>query len=330
MPPGVERVGARVTMAFSDEKVDWLRRALNEVLLRARIPPPTELSPSKCRVILRTALVKMGFTAVQMDHFADGRNENREVLNEPLLIDPHDAEFERTFSEGDQLVRVDRGMMTAERVRNYLAYTAGMPLPLVGAIVSKEFLLPFQMGCPPQRYGPELTSDLSTLKTQWYLKLDSAFDRTRKLMDTLAPEEPLARAVSLVGESIWAPDVEERFFYAWRALEVIGNADLRAARRSLAQGNPAPAQPYLALNVDALLEKGQVRLDPSQLVEVSVSTRAPDLRPNPVGEFYNLRNAIAHGDVPQEKHFSIAKRSTEIVGLAYRLVESALRDGSTG
>jgi hypothetical protein len=328
MPPGVDRVGARVVTCFSDAKVNWADRGLKEILLRARCPPPTSLAPGKCRVLLRTAIVKMGFKAVQMDHFADGRNENREILEEPLYVNPHDTEFERLFSEADPQLRVDRAMLVAERVRNYLAYSAGMPLPLVGACVSKEFLLPFQMDCPPQRYGPEITPDLSNLRQTWYRKLDSAYDRTRRLMDLLAPDEPLARAISLVGEAIWTPDAEEQFFYAWRALEVVGNADLRTARRSFAEGNPGPAQPYLARNVDALLEKGQIKLDPSQLVEVSIANRAPELSPNPAGDYYVLRNAIAHGDVPPEKHLAIVKRSGEIIALAHRLSENTLGERS--
>jgi hypothetical protein len=326
MPPGVERVGARVVTCFVDEKVNWADRAMNEVLTLARSPPPAAMAPGKCRVLLRTAFVKMGFKAVQMDHYADGRNENREILEEPLFVDPHDAVFERLFSEEDPLLRVDRAMMIAEHVRNYLAYSSGMPLPLVGACVSREFLLPFQMDCPPQRYGPELTPDLSDLRQSWYRKLDLAYERTRRLIDLRAPDEPLARAISLVGEAIWTPDAEERFFYAWRALEVIGNADLRAARRSYTDGKPGPAQPYLARNADALLEKGQVKLDPLQLVEVSIAVRAPDLSPNPAGDYYDLRNAIAHGDVPLDKHLAIVKRSGEIVALAYRLTESTLSE----
>ena len=326
LPPAVERVGARVVTLFVDERVDWAGRAMNETLARAASPPRPALDPGKCRVLIRTALPKMGLRAAQMDHFADGRNETRELLEKPLFVSPHDTEFERRFSEADQLKRVDRATMIAERVRNYLAYSAEMPLPLVGAFVSAEFLLPFQMDCPPQRYGPEIGPDLSALARTWYRRLDLAYDQTRRLLDRLTPDEPLARAISLVGEAVWTPDAEERFFYAWRALEVIGNADLSTARRSLAAGNAAPSQPYLALNADALLEKSQIKLDPSQLVEVSVAARAPDLNPNPTRDYYDLRNAVAHGDVPPEKHLAIKNRSTEIVALAYRLTKSVLSE----
>jgi hypothetical protein len=329
VPPGMEKVGARVVTTFTDEKVNWGARAMDEILRRVGSPPPTSMPSGKCRVLLRTALVKMAFGAAQMDHFADGRNETRELLEEPLFVDPHDTEFERLFSEADLPLRIDRAMMIAERVRNYLAYSAGMPLPLVGACASREFLLPFQMDCAPQRYGPEIPADLSKLRRDWYLSLDKSYQRTRDLMDLLAPDEPLARAISLVGEAIWTLDSEERFFYAWRALEVIGNADLKIARKHYAEGNLGPAQPYLTRSADALLEKGMTKLDASQLVDVSISARAPDVSPNPVGVYYDFRNAIAHGDVAPEKHIEIVRRSGEILSLAYRLTESALRDRPT-
>jgi hypothetical protein len=326
LPPGVESATAQALFYFSDETENWSQRSMEKVLRRIQVPARENLDSGKCRLIVRTALAKLGIKGVRVDHFSDGRTETRELAKEPIFLDPHDTEFEQLFSEPDVNLRLDRAMMTAERVRNYLAYSAQMPLPLVGVCASREFLIPLRMECDPGRYGPPETKSLSDLPERWTQRLDAAHTRTHRLIDQLTPDEPVARAVSLVGEAIWTLDVEEQFFYAWRALEVIGNADRRRAIRQLSEGNNGPAQAYVSRNLEALLEKGQVKIDPVQMVEVSIDVRAPDVKPNPAKGYYDLRNAIAHGDVPGEKHLTILKKSGEILGLAYRLTEGALSE----
>ena len=75
----------------------------------------------------------------------------------------------------------------------------------------------------------------------WDGMFQATYERTAKLLERIPPDSPLGRAVSLVGEAIWTVDPEERFFYAWRAVEVVANFDLSEARRRLQNGDEAYA-----------------------------------------------------------------------------------------
>jgi hypothetical protein len=321
LPAGVESMRARLTAMYSDTTRDSLKDSLNIILKRAGQEAPELLSPNKCWVIVRTALAHLAFQEIdEIERFADGRSANRGTPSAVIKVEPHDATFERRFSEPDATLRLDRALTTTERIRNCLAFSAGVPLPVVSVLKSANFLLPVTMDCPAERYAPAEPKDLQTLQPSWHDALDAAYAFTQRLMDGFPPEDPVARAVSLVGEAIWTSDFEERFFYAWRALEVVGNFDLKEVRRRVEQGDVDAAMPYLRRNVLALLDLKEVRVDPLQKVAFSISTRAGDVSPNPAEEYYDLRNAIAHGDVSGDQHAKILRASPEITRLAHRLV----------
>ncbi|MGH9920199.1 MAG: hypothetical protein ACRD6W_15200, partial [Nitrososphaerales archaeon] len=110
--------------------------------------------------------------------------------------------------------------------------------------------------------------------------------------------------------------LEERFFYGWRSLEVIANDDLRYARAALDAGDSAPARTYLDPPLKAWLARERITLEAESIVKVSVQRRLPDADLVRIVKYYELRNAIAHGDVDREAHREIVREANGIVGMA--------------
>ncbi len=324
LPPGVDHVGTTLTTLFSDESVNWMKDAMDYVLGRAREEPPSSMELGKCRVVARVAPARLLLHGVRFDRYATGRTDQRDAYSSPVVLEPVNGDFEFRFSERDLLMKMDRAVSTIERLRNYVAFSSGMSLPLVGVIVAKEFMLPITMESPPQRYGPRLAESAEILQQGWTTSLTEAYSQTSRLVKELEPNDAVARATSLVGEAICSSDVEERFFYAWRALEVIGNLDLKTAQQRFERGELEAVKPYINRNVASFLGRGPVKLDPKEIVATMLDVRVPELKPNPAESYYELRNAIAHGDVTTEQHAAILKASFEITALAHRVTVQVL------
>jgi hypothetical protein len=318
-PPGLQSVKLGVTALMVDSKVDWGQNALDSAYEKHRREP--EADPNKCKVIISTALASLSFQKVgEVERFADGKVIENKVPGEVVTYVPPQSIFEKRFTEPDRTVLVDRLLSTAERVRNYLAFCARMPLSAIGVVSGPSFLAPVRMECPPERYAPPGPPETDEQRAMWDGMFRTAYDRTDKLLNEVPPDSPIGRAVSLVGESIWTVDPEERFFYAWRAMEVVANFDLSEARRRLQNGDETYAIGYLRRGVPRLLGSNELRLDALLKVQASMEIRKPELAPEKIVGYYDLRNAIAHGDVSAEQHAAITKAAGEITSLALDVV----------
>lgn len=318
-PPGLQSVKVGVAALMVDSKSDWGQKALDLAYEKHRREPETD--PNKCRVIIRTALAALSLQKVgEVERFTDGRVIENKVPGEVISYAPPQGTFEKRFTEPNRTVLVDRLLSTAERVRNYLAFCAKMPLSSVGVVSGPSFLAPVRMDCPPERYAPPGPPESDEQRAAWDEMFRTTYDRTDRLLNEIPPDSPLGRAVSLVGEAIWTVDPEERFFYAWRALEVVANFDLSEARRRLQHGDETYAVGYLRRCVPRLLGSNELRLDALLRVQASMETRKPDLSPEKVAGYYGMRNAVAHGDVSAEQHATITKASGEITSLALDVV----------
>jgi hypothetical protein len=318
-PPGLQSVKLGVTALMADSKVDWGQKALDVAYAEQR--RDQDAAPNKCRVIIRTALAPLSFQKVgEVERFADGRVVENKVPGALVTYEPPQGAFGKRFTEPDRTVLVDRLLSTAERVRNYLAFCARMPLSSAGVVSGSGFLAPVRMECPPERYAPPGPPESDEQRHAWDGMFQATYERTAKLLERIPPDSPLGRAVSLVGEAIWTVDPEERFFYAWRAVEVVANFDLSEVRRRLQNGDEAYAVGYLRRGVPRLLVSNELRLDALLKVQASMAVRKPDLAPETVVVYYELRNAVAHGDVSAEQHAAITKASGEITSLALDVV----------
>jgi len=334
LPEGVESVKVALSAVLTDSTVDWGKRGLDEIYEACGPEPAKGLAEGACKVLVRSVVQPVTFRKVgEIEHFRDGPDTPVSGKEEDFKVSPPNGSFIRRFSEPDRALRIDRLFSTAERIRNYLAYASALALPVVGILVSRDFLYPVRMESSPSQYMPNVGVPFSTERTQeWYKVFEEAYARTQLLLDTLSPSEPSGRAVSLVGESIWTADVEERFFYAWRALEVIASSDLSRARGELSAGNPKPLEPYLERASAALSQGHEFRIDPQVRVEVSVTSRLSAGDAKIVPKLYELRNAIAHGEVTPAQHLEVLNLNLPIVRLARTIAETTLKvqPGSSG
>ncbi len=321
VPPWVENLHVELSALLVDSTVDWAEEALKIAQKEERKEPGSSFPPNHSRVIVRTALARIGFMSVgSVDRYPDGRHVENKAPGAPTYFRFPDATFEVRFSESDQLVRLDRLFTTAERVRNYLAFNAMMQLPVAAVMSSRGFLWPEKMDCDPRSYAPPHAPRDEGEFRSWCRMYDDIYAGTKRLITRVHPDGPLGRAISLVGESIWSRDHEERFFYAWRALEVVGNLDLSTARRQFKSGDKDALKSYLSYGADALSQSQPVRIEALAKVTVSLGRRAPAVPTNQVEAFYELRNAIAHGDVSAEQHARILKTAPELITLAKQVV----------
>ncbi len=127
-----------------------------------------------------------------------------------------------------------------------------------------------------------------------------------------------------MGEGLCAGDPEERFFYCWRALEVLGHWELSNARKRVKAGGASAGIEYFERVSEPLMNGQYARIDGKRLVEVLLQRRNLKAEPLPVSKLYELRDAIAHGDVAPEQQLEILNATPEIVGLAHSATSSTI------
>jgi hypothetical protein len=200
------------------------------------------------------------------------------------------------------------------------------PLSVVALIMSKKQLMQLRYESDPAHSGPPNgLHNSAELLQSWYRYLVECYATAQQMLDGLQPESLIGRAVGLTGEAIWTVDPEERFFYAWRALEVIANADLSRARSEYDAGTKSASSPYIDPHLRTYLDKVQVRLEANILVGATIASRLGESQLAKVPQFYELRNAIAHGMITRRQHAAVIEQASSIVECALRVVKAELR-----
>jgi len=226
---------------------------------------------------------------------------------------------------------MDRMFSTAERNRNLVTFTVGHAIPMAIQLASQDFLHSIRMEAQPAVDPPRaaIEGDLKAAE-EWYTRFRRGYAEAQLCLDRLNPWGAESRSMSLVGEAMWTSDVEERFFYSWRALEVIGNLDLQIARRKLSAGELEPSELYLRAAAETLLAGQTAKIDTPARVQIAIAKRFPEVEKSRVEYYYDLRNAIAHGDVSAEQHLEILKSGPEIHKLAFEAAKRLVPEASNG
>lgn len=317
MPPGVTAQRLQMTAVYA-QNIDTLEPATK--FLAALYPGDSRhgLRPGSCRVVARTAAAPQSFRQVVVWERDSGGARHRGTPEAPLVtLSPPNETLTVRFNEAEALLRMDRLFSTAERIRNLVTFAVGHAVPMAVQLTSADFLHTVRMDAPPPSDVPRAAVEGDPAAAEgWYDGFRRGYAEAQRCLDLLKPAGPESRAISLVGEAMWSPDVEERFFYCWRALEVIGNLDLELARRLLAEGVATLSEPYLRLVADTVMAGQAARIDTPARVRIAVAKRFPELQQSQVDQYYRLRNAIAHGDVSAEQHLEILKAGPDIFRLA--------------
>ncbi len=314
-------------MVMSNTTVDCGAKALEVLQQIERAEPHLAFEPNYCRVLVRTAMQPISFQKVgELKVFPDRPIERTDAHDPMVTWDPPNSTFIRRFTEPEPLLRIDRLHTTAERIRNHLAFAAGFPVPVVAIVESKEFLRTLRLESDPTRYALPSSKGMPTVEEMagWSVALRHAYQVGQTLLEEISPNEPKGRALSLLGEAIWAEDAEERFFYAWRSLEVIATYDLAAARQKVLAGDLTGASPYLSRKAIPIVSEQNAVIDPSDKVAVSVYSRVPETPTGTIERYYELRNDIAHGTVSPEAHLEILKAAGAVTALAHRIASSLI------
>lgn len=298
--------------------------ALTELYKVEHSDPSARLRPGHYRVLARTA-----FSPISLQDVG-GRIETlpgpvvQEIPPGPVTeLTPPVGQFSKRFSVPVGEEGTDRLFSAAQRIRDYLSFASRRAIPLVAILGGKhrdgrELLYPVRFSADAGRSLPPPGTHRTTESVaRWYDFVRETYTLTQRFLEELAPGSPLSRAVTLTGEGIWTTDLEERFFYGWRALEVVANEDLRVARAELESGKGDRSQAYFAPHRMAWLSRERVYLETSTMIETSVKHRLPDADVTRFDKYYELRNAIAHGDVSPEQHLEIVREANNIIGFAH-------------
>lgn len=317
LPPGVVSQRLHMTAVYGDKR-DWMQGAFDALNAIQGREPHNQLPVSSCRVIAQTAVAPVSFRKVATWERDGSGARQSGIPDAPVItLTPPNASFVKRFSEPDPLLRVDRLFSTAERIRNLVSFSVGMAVPIAVLLSSREFLQYLRMDAPPITGAPrEAVEGSQPVADIWYDTFRRGYAEAQRTLEVFPPESPASRTLSLVGESMWTPDPEERFFYCWRALEVIGSLDLDLARKRAQKGDTSAAEPYLRSVSKALLNAQFARIDTPTRVDIAVRSRVKDVPMGIVERLYGLRNAIAHGTVSKEDHLEILKAGPKIFGLA--------------
>lgn len=324
LPPGsglTRKIIATAVYRKSDDDAESL--AQTELYKQENADPSGRFKPGHYRVLVRTAFPTISLQDIggRIERLPEGSVEEYPPGPEVPLRPPV-GEFTKRFSAATDESGADLLFSTARRIRDYLTFTTARVVPLVALMggkdrVGKAILYPIKFSSEGERSipPPGLHRTEGGLQ-RWYDYMASCYVVVRRLLDELAPESPISRAVRLTGEAIWTPDHEERFFYGWRALEVIANDDLRSVRAGVEGGNLDPARPYIEPRLKAWIARERIALDTASMIGVSVRARLPDADLARIPRYLDLRNAIAHGDVTPEQHRDIVNEANGIVGMA--------------
>ncbi|MCI4372585.1 MAG: hypothetical protein L3K02_02940 [Thermoplasmata archaeon] len=324
-PTGVDSQNVTLRAVLSEDK-DHTGAVLRELRAAQGKDPKAGLGPQDCRVVARTAVAPVTFRVVGGFVRTAKGTEQLSPEGQPVVkLTPPNDEVEVRFSESDPELQIARLFKTAERIRNFLAFCVGQPVPLAVLLASGRFLNYVRLDASPILSAPQdaVQGDAPAAE-RWYASFRVQYQTARQLLTEARPPEPIGRALSLVGEGLSATDPEERFFYCWRALEVIGHWDLSMARTQFKDKGSSVASEYFEAVSEPLLNSQYARLDAPRLVEISVRQRGLAPSPLTIAHLYQLRSAIAHGDVTPEETLEIMRGSQEIFDLAHASVALTL------
>jgi hypothetical protein len=319
MPPNVTSQRVQMTAVYAS-KARAMEGAIQTLTEFQRREPHLDLADRVGRIVARTAVEPLSFRSI-VEWERDGRGvRQRGTPDAPVItLTPPNETFVVRFSEVEPMLRFDRLLSTAERIRNLVAFGVGQAVPMAIQLASRNLLHPITYHAdPPSNVPREATTGDSVAAEAWYDCFRRGYVDAQLAVSGLAPNAAESRALSLVGEAMWSGDIEERFFYCWRALEVIGNLRLKQARERLRAGEPGASEPYLRAATETLLNGQPAKIDAPVRVKVALSERFPKIDLGRVDEFYDWRNAIAHGDVTTGQHLEILKAGPEIFALAYQ------------
>lgn len=245
------------------------------------------------------------------------------VLKE--IVPPNGA-LRYHVSEQDPQKAVTKLWMAVERIKKYLAFSYRSPLPFYYYFVRKILLIPQTLEVEAMAYYPvALTASGDKPTDQWFAELRQCYSTTQQLLDRVTPDSYLDRSISLVGAAHSSSDLEDRFLYSWRAIDVLATKDFGAAKANRLS-EPSAAQSYIDRHIEDLLKEQPTRITGYTKAVVMLQGRIPsfDETETNLKRLYALRSVLAHGAADVEQFEEIERSLKATMGLARQAVSSCI------
>jgi hypothetical protein len=263
------------------------------------------------------------------------------------FTEPIEPPFRCVFREyqGESLhERFDRTKREGLDLRNALSFLGAERVPCVTAAV-----IPNLGRFPAFHERPDILEG-SMQRDDWFQLADFILTAWGRLVEKLQPQDPLWRAVSLLGAAFWSEDLEISWLYTWRALELTATDELQRAylstpgvfgeslKSELAAWKAAP-KAYLR-DPDAYLREvaqtlertgtGVPRRRPppaSLMVRASFAARGPVPNDGEWATWRVLRDHVAHGGTIFEDYRQIVNSTGLLLRNGLDLVTTRLVEG---
>jgi hypothetical protein len=265
------------------------------------------LPASECWVV--------AMTTIQAMVLANSQGESEDAIIPPL------REFRLHVSGFNPPDVFLFALRAARRIRNYAAFTTSLRLPLAYRMIAKDLLWPQSFGTDFFLYPPEL-SFRQIAKEDWVASMTKLFDKSSELLASIPNDSFLDRAIGHLGEAIWTDDIEDSFLRCWRSLETIADWDFLTAKAAFEKSLENTLRPYLEESDLGKVTPRSDKIGKLQRVLVMVRSHSPKTSPELVKEFWDLRNAIAHGEVTHDKYKEILVKRASIFSLAHGIIDS--------
>jgi hypothetical protein len=220
-----------------------------------------------------------------------------------------------------------RCFLDAERIRDYLAFSTGVAIPIRFVVAGRTLLFPSEFNFDWQAYLPSEVLVGIKNYSEWADGIYPSMTNAERLLEMVKAGAPLDRAIDLVGRAITTADRESAFLYCWRAIETVSAVDLEVARERAKNGEVRAGDPYVLPQLNRYLKgEEEIHVSIAQRCLVSLGSRVSPFDEKKVREMYKLRGKVAHAGLSAEDYRDVLSVTPEAFRLARACVRSQLEE----
>jgi hypothetical protein len=272
------------------------------------------LAEDTCVIVARTLMVPLVHAS------ASG-----EPIGQPST--PPAVTIKLTLREGRRDLQMHQCFLAAERIRDYLAFSTGVAVPIRFVFAGKTLLFPSEFNFDVQAYLPTDVLVGSKDYAEWARRIEPSMTDSQRLLRTVEADSPLGRAIDLVGRAITTADRESSFLYCWRAIETTSAIDLGVARERALAGDVRAGDPYVGPQLNQFLKgEEEILLSIGQRCFVTLQARVPGFDIKKGREWYRLRGKVAHAGLTAEDYRDVLYAIPEVFNIARMCVASKLAE----
>ncbi len=214
------------------------------------------------------------------------------------------------------------------RIRSYVSYSCQKPIPMSFRAVSMTLLFPWvaHRSSVEDAVGSFAADALyhGLGVEEIKRRLNESYDRATILLSLVRSGTFLDRAITHFGEAYWGRDLTDRFFQLWKAVEAVADMDFHNTRNAFEESLQKTMSGYMTPEELDKLKIRSASVKKIQRINATARQRAADVSEESIEGLESLRNAIAHGEVTEEKFQAITDRLDDMTSIATKVVGSAL------